>query len=349
MDGAYTGTLTRGQKLWNTLRDRRDTEPLSLERAKLVTESYQETTILPIILRRGEALKKILNNIPIYLDDGQLLAGDYGARPMAAEWFPEFSVEWVAKEIMDGHSPYAFDSDSTEVMREICEFWKDKAAKETFYAYMGPDVMKRLYEYNEHGSWIFAGSMEAQTEKGWHIPDYAKVIRCGLRGILNEIEAEQSALRVRSNEDLHKDYLLRAMKTALEAVISYAHRYAELAETLAQQESDPVRRAELQQIARNCLQVPEHFTKPCSPCGSAIAPPSGTPEPWVFPLAGWTNICGRCTRRMWRQGVWTERWQPRSWSASGSRCLPCATLTTPMCGRPLPARPSSTTSPWAAS
>lgn len=261
MDGAYTGTLTRGQKLWNALRDRRDTEPLSLERAKLVTESYRETTILPTILRRGEALKKILNNIPIYLDDGQLLAGDYGSRPMAAEWFPEFSVEWVAKEIMDGRSPYAFDSDSTEVMREICEFWKDKSAKETFYAYMGPDVMKRLYEYNEHGSWIFAGSMEAQTEKGWHIPDYAKVVRCGLRGILDEIEAEQSALRVRSNEDLHKDYLLRAMETALEAVISYAHRYAALAEELAQKEPDPVRRAELEQISQNCLQVPEHPAK----------------------------------------------------------------------------------------
>lgn len=257
MDGVYTGTLTRGQKLWNTLRKRRDTEPLSLERARLVTESYRQTTIMPTVIRRGEALKHILANIPIYIDDGQLLAGDYGSRPMAAEWFPEFSVEWVAKEIMNGNSPYALGESATEQMRDICEFWKDKAAKETFYAYMGEDTIRRLYEMNEHGSWIFAGSMEAQTEKGWHIPDYEKVIRIGLRGLIEEIETEQAGLRVLDNDSLHKDYFLRALKTALEAVILYANRYAVLADQMADASEDETRAEELRKIAENCRRVPE--------------------------------------------------------------------------------------------
>ena len=257
MDNTYTGNLTRGQKLWNMLRDRRDTEPLSLERAKLVTEAYKKFSILPVILRRGETLKHVLNNIPIYIDEGQLLAGDYGSRPMAAEWFPDFSVEWVAKEVSSGHSPYALGEDSAEEMRQICEFWKDKAAKETFYAYMGDETIHRLYEMNEHGSWIFAGSMEAQTEKGWHIPNYAKVVRCGLRGVIDEIEEEQASLRVRDNESLNKDYFLRALKTSVNAVIDYAHRYAELASHMAEETEDPVRAAELRQIAENCSHVPE--------------------------------------------------------------------------------------------
>ena len=77
--------MTRGQKLWYTLRERRDKEPASLERARLVTASYKETGGLPIALRRAKALEKIVTEIPIYIDDGQLLAGDYAARPMASE------------------------------------------------------------------------------------------------------------------------------------------------------------------------------------------------------------------------------------------------------------------------
>lgn len=257
MNGEYKGPLTRGQKLWNALRPRRDTEPLSLERAKLVTEAYKENAALPLIMKRGAALKKVLGNVPIYIDDGQLLAGDYGARPMAAEWFPDFTVEWVEKEIMQGNSPYALDKDSTETMREICEFWRDKAAKERFYTYMGQDVMKRLYEYNEHGSWIFAGSMEAQTEKGWHIPDYARVVKEGLTAIIHQIEEEQASLTVRSDDELRKDFFLRALKMSLEAVIDYAHRYASLARELAAKEEDEKRRGELLTIADNCEHVPE--------------------------------------------------------------------------------------------
>ena len=86
---------TRGQRLWSELRERRDTEPVSLERAQLVTASHKETQGLPVPNRRAKAFENIVTEIPIYIDDGQLLAGDFGSKPMAAEWFPEFTVEWV--------------------------------------------------------------------------------------------------------------------------------------------------------------------------------------------------------------------------------------------------------------
>ena len=57
--------ITRGQWLWSMLRDRRDTEPVSLERAKLLTASYKETEGLPTPIRRAKAFEKIVTEIPI--------------------------------------------------------------------------------------------------------------------------------------------------------------------------------------------------------------------------------------------------------------------------------------------
>ena len=100
-DAVEEQEMTRGQKLWDTLRERRDKEPVSLERAGLLTESYKETEGLPIPIRRAKAFEKIVNEIPIYIDDGQLLAGDFAARPMTAEWYTEQEVESILKEIRD--------------------------------------------------------------------------------------------------------------------------------------------------------------------------------------------------------------------------------------------------------
>jgi len=38
---------TRGQKIWQRLRDRRDKEPVSFARAKIVTRSYKATLVAP--------------------------------------------------------------------------------------------------------------------------------------------------------------------------------------------------------------------------------------------------------------------------------------------------------------
>lgn len=257
MNGEYTGSLTRGQKLWNRLRDRRDTEPMSIERAKIVTASYKETEGYPIFRRRSAALKSILTEIPIYIDDDQLLAGDFGTRPMCAEWHPEFTVEWVHDELKKGVYPDGVGEDDVKEMFKICEYWKDKSAKETFYKYWGDENVEMIGLYNEHGSNIFNASMEAQTEKGWLIANYEKVIKVGFRAMINEMDEELSGLKIYDDKDMRKENLLMAMKECLEGVILYAHRYADLAEKLAGQESNPERRKELLTIRDNCRSVPE--------------------------------------------------------------------------------------------
>ena len=44
---------------------------LCLERARLVTESYKETDGQPMVIRRAKALKKILENMTIFIQDNE--------------------------------------------------------------------------------------------------------------------------------------------------------------------------------------------------------------------------------------------------------------------------------------
>ena len=49
--------LTRGQRLWNRMRDELDKGKLSLARARLLTASYKETEGLPIVIGRAKAFE----------------------------------------------------------------------------------------------------------------------------------------------------------------------------------------------------------------------------------------------------------------------------------------------------
>ena len=69
------------------------------ERARYLTEAYQEHIAEPMIKRRAYALKNVLENISLFIEDGQLLAGNHAAKLRAASIFPEYCVEWIFDEI----------------------------------------------------------------------------------------------------------------------------------------------------------------------------------------------------------------------------------------------------------
>jgi formate C-acetyltransferase len=86
---------------------------------------------------------------------------------------------------------------------------------------------------------------------GHLIPNYPKVLRLGFRHIAAELEE----MRAREHGAARRDFL-RALIICCEAAVAFAERYAGEAERLAQQETDPARRLELEEIARICRKVP---------------------------------------------------------------------------------------------
>ena len=250
---------SRGQRIWNRLIRYRDSERVYLDRGRLITEGYKRSSGMPILQRRAVALEYLFQNLHIYIDDEQLLAGDYSVAPMGFEWFPEFTVEWVRQYLENGESIYDFGpEDVKDEMLEICDYWQDKSAKEMFYNYLGPEMVDWLYTINEHGCWVLGAAQESSTEKGWNIPGFDKAISKGYTGIIAEIDEELATLEVTDDASLKKDQLLKALRHVLQAAMAFSDRYAALARELSEKESDITRKMELLELAEVCSNVPRY-------------------------------------------------------------------------------------------
>lgn len=249
--------MTRGQKLWARLRDQRDKGFASLERARLLTASFKETEGLPVPIRRAKAFEKIVTGIPIYIDEGQLMAGDFGSRPMAAEWFPEYYVGWIIKDIETGNIVQNIAEDDLATMREICDYWSHRSVRESIQRYLDEEKLTRVKEMCDEGAWVYSYFSELLDDKSWYSPDFEKAIKKGLSGILADVKEELEKTRCLDDASRDKRYLLQALATELQAGIQYGKRYAALARELAQS-AQGERKRDLERIAQVCDWVPEN-------------------------------------------------------------------------------------------
>ena len=62
---------------------------LCIERARLVTQAYKEHEGEPIVIVRARALEKILDNMTIYLEPEDRIAGNYASDPDSLTMYPE--------------------------------------------------------------------------------------------------------------------------------------------------------------------------------------------------------------------------------------------------------------------
>ena len=71
---------------------------IEAERAVLITESYQATEGLPMIMRRAKAIENILNNLTVTIRDDELVVGTLTKAVRSCQLFPENSYKWVMDE-----------------------------------------------------------------------------------------------------------------------------------------------------------------------------------------------------------------------------------------------------------
>ena len=88
-----TPIKSRGKRLWERALQQRKEAKLSLARALALVDSYQETEGLPIPIRRAKAFEKVVTDIPIFIEEEDLLVGAFSAKPMYFEWYPEYAVD----------------------------------------------------------------------------------------------------------------------------------------------------------------------------------------------------------------------------------------------------------------
>ena len=223
-------------------------------RAKLVTESYKETEDEPIITRRAKAFAHILHNIPIIIRDEELIVGSSTLAPRGCQTFPEYSFQWLEDELdtvaTRTADPFYIAEETKAELREIHKYWKGKTTSELATSYMAPEAILAI----DHN--IFTPGNYFYNGVGHVTVKYEEVLAIGYEGIIAKAQKELDECNVGDGDYAKKSRFLEAVIMSCQAVIDYAHRYAELAEQMAYQCQDPTRKQELLQIASNCTRVP---------------------------------------------------------------------------------------------
>ena len=88
--------------------------------------------------------------------------------------------------------------------------------------------------------------------------DYPRLLSLGTSGIAALIREKQASLDPMEPESVKKDDFYRSCLTVLVGVEALSRHYAERAEELAEQESDPAQAAEYREIASVCRRVPQN-------------------------------------------------------------------------------------------
>ena len=228
---------------------------IEADRAVLLTESYMQTEGEPMVTRRAKAFKNILENIPITIRPYELVVGSATKRPRSCQVFPEFSYEWLEAEFdtveKRSADPFYISEETKNTLRGVYKYWKGKTTSELATSLMA-DETKLAMEHN-----VFTPGNYFYNGVGHVTVQYDKVLAIGFRGIIDEVKAERASMNFGDADYTTKSAMLDAVIMSCEAVITYAKRYAELAEKMARSESDDTRRAELMKIAENCRRVPE--------------------------------------------------------------------------------------------
>ena len=222
---------------------------LSIERCRLLTESYKMTEGEPMVIRRAKALEHILLNMTVYIGDHQLIVGNYSESQNHLAYFMEQNWRSVKRLIQPGAPGESLTDDAgREEFEELCNYWDGRSLRDIL-GNAFTEEMSKYFKYD--GTFLWSLWSEG------FVPNYDKLLKVGLNGIIREANE-----KLQEVEDLvpidyleQKDFLNAAIIT-LKAAIAFAGRFAEKARDLSKTEGDGERGKQLEAIARACDRVP---------------------------------------------------------------------------------------------
>ncbi|MGD9820664.1 MAG: pyruvate formate lyase family protein, partial [Aminobacteriaceae bacterium] len=234
-----------------------ETSPsVSIERAVLTTEFYRENEgKYPIPILRAKNFYNLCEKKTIYIGDRELIVGERGPRPKAVSTFPELNCHTAEDfEILNSRPMTRYTvagEDIRTYSEKVVPFWKGRTLRDRIFSNL-PQLWLDLYEGG-----CFTEFME-QRAPG-HTALDGTIYRTGLLEFKSRIARAMENLDwINDPQATEKNEELQAMDIACDAVILFAERHAELAEKMAEETTDPERKAELLKIADVCRHVPAH-------------------------------------------------------------------------------------------
>ena len=228
---------------------------VSPERARLATRFYKkfQAPHISTPMKRALLFKYLMEKKTICINEGELIVGERGPLPKATPTFPEVTCHSLEDlDILDSRAKtsYSVDKETRKIyQKEIIPFWRGRSMRDRIFAEMNRE-WKDAFEAG-----IFTEFME-QRAPGHTVLD-GKIYKKGMVDFKKEIEDSIAHLDLHNDPEApNKLEELNSMSICADALVTFARRHARKARKLAQSAADPIRRSELEKIARVCSRVP---------------------------------------------------------------------------------------------
>ena len=237
------------------------------DRAWFMMESFKLTEGEHPAKRRAKALANVLDKMDIAIRDDELIVGNStpfirGAHPnvdIAAEHLAALLQAYEpAKYTHTRKREAIFTEQDRDRLMQAAEYYKNdypaKRCWEIANTFAGGLYLKMVVSRLMMGG----GPTIVLIAPG---ADYEHFLSVGLNGIIEEARQELQKVNSRpvqeiTKDDMEKRAFLESVIIALQGMIRFAHRHANLARKLAKKEPNPERKKELEEIAEICEWVP---------------------------------------------------------------------------------------------
>jgi pyruvate formate-lyase/glycerol dehydratase family glycyl radical enzyme len=230
------------------------------ERARAFMAGWKENENQPIAIRRAQAFRRYLETCTVVIFDGELLVGSPTRFMLGSHPYLEFSSE-LCRDVVAGQEftirreteKGTITEEDRAALAEATAYWTGRSTGDLIHQswseVLGDSFLAALRNAR-------LGSLVDATPPSTKTADYPKVLSNGFRGLIAEAKAQLAGLDYEEKDAMERRWMLDGMIITLEAMITYASRYAQKARELAETECDAGRKSELLQIAENCSWVP---------------------------------------------------------------------------------------------
>ncbi len=229
------------------------------ERPKLLTDWYKQNGFeidhdgKPWIpeLRQGHAFKYLMENRRPIIRRNDLIAGTTTTKEIGVVVYPDSHGTMIWSELLTvphrNLNPYHISEETVDLLhREIFPFFVHRNFKEWVREHYDSPLCQAI---DERFAVYFIWKQAALSHT---IPDFPKLMAKGAQGIVEEIQLALAAPGLTPAQTA----TLQGAILCLEGLMAYGRNLAAQATREAEMETEPARRAELEQLARICNRVP---------------------------------------------------------------------------------------------
>jgi len=265
-------------RLKNRVKEWQEAIPkVSPRSSRAFTESWKQTEGLHRDLRWAKASQNMFKAAVPVIREGELIVGSQTPDVRGADVTIAIDPINLLKQlderalyrIMSDRESASISEEDEKVFREDAQYWIEHLPPDYTTDWLTEELGEKHFDVCFNEARVL-GHEQMKHRRGARLPAVSsecalctRLLNEGLNGIIAQVKAELEKMVKEgygspgaTEAAGDKYYLLKSMIICLEAVIDWANRHAQVARSLAEKESDPVRKRELEKIAEHCDWVP---------------------------------------------------------------------------------------------